>query len=193
MAAPPAPILRGIVVAASTVCDFCLARVNYTHKIWFKTCINCDTGQTRLDACSFCVADDATNKCAYCAVDAGESAATVVRRRTPHISRILPFGKKSITVEQIGADVVVSGHTYPLRLTLLGHHATWDSVTRRWTAPNADIDDVERALVDAIDRISAEKHAARSNAALKAAATRQSRSKRATVAKEPKRPLDDDS
>ncbi len=175
--APSAPKMRGMIPATSTVCDFCLALVNFKHKLWFKTCTSCDTKQNRLDACSFCVADDSTDKCAYCAVDAGESAATVVRRRTPYISRILPFGKKSVTVEQIGANVVISGHTYPLRLPLLGHHATWDSVTHHWTALDAEIDEIERTLVDAIDRISAAKHAVRSNAATKAAATRKSRAK----------------
>lgn len=165
----------------NTVCEFCLARVDLLARhLWFKICGAC-TPPLRLDACTACHADDTVTKCAYCAVDTGELAVPVVQRRTPFVSRIIPFGKKSVTVEQDGANVLISGDTYPLRAALHDKHgATWDAVVRKWTARGAHIDEVERTLVDETERVQCERREARSYTAKKAAETRRIRARRWT-------------
>lgn len=165
----------------SATCDFCLSRVDILARhIWFKIC-GAHAPPMRLDACTACHADDTVTKCAHCAIEAGELTAPVVQRRTPFVSRIIPFGKKSVTVEQDGANVLISGDTYPLRPALhdkLG--ASWDATARKWTAYNAHIDEVERLLVKETDAVQTRRHEARSYSAKKAAETRRIRARRWT-------------
>jgi hypothetical protein len=165
----------------SSICYFCLSRVDLLERhLWFKIC-GAHALPLRLDACTACHADDTVTKCAHCAVEAGELTAPVVQRRTPFVSRIIPFGKKSVTVEQDGANVLISGDTYPLRAALHDKlDASWDGTARKWVAHHAHIDEVERALLKETERVQTERHDARSYSAKKAAETRRIRARRWT-------------
>jgi hypothetical protein len=96
------------------------------------------------------------------------------------MSRIIPFGKKSVTIEPHGVnDVVLRGHTYPLRFALRPKlDATWDSTTRCWIVHNATLDQVEEVIASAIQWVANDLAYRRSEGAKQAAITRRIRARR---------------
>lgn len=96
------------------------------------------------------------------------------------MSRIIPFGKKSVTIEPHGvSDVAVRGHTFPLRAELRAQlDASWDSTARYWIARNTTLDCVERVVVSTIEWVFNDLAYRRSNAAKRAADTRRIRARR---------------
>lgn len=66
------------------------------------------------------------------------------------MSRLIPFGKKSVTIAQDGTNVTIAGDTFPLRTELRAQLDTrWDSAQRRWIVAGGSVASVE-AVVDAI-------------------------------------------
>jgi len=74
MDAPAAPRVYGMIVATSSVCDFCLAHIRFGNgdKSWWKKCVGHENGKNRLTACTPCSNDESISMCAICVASFAE-------------------------------------------------------------------------------------------------------------------------